>query len=68
MTHEKSVCLNVHELGIILSALQLLDSGDENRIARQYGSAGAIHDRLKDLYENMDQSTLCFKYDVEPSF
>jgi hypothetical protein len=68
MTHEKNVYLNVHELGVILSALQLLDHHDENQIAREYGSAGAIHDRLKNVYDNMDKSTLCFQYDVEPSF
>jgi len=35
---EATVQFNVHELGIILSALQNLENVDENRIAREYGS------------------------------
>ena len=34
---ETNVFLNVQELGVILSALQLLDHTDEHLIARQYG-------------------------------
>jgi len=68
MTHEKSIALNVHELGVILSALQLLSHHDENVIAREYGSASSLYDRLKEVYDNMDQTTLCLSYDCEPSF
>ena len=68
MTHEKSIPLNVHELGVILSALQLLSHHDENVIAREYGSASSLYDRLKEVYDNMDQTTLCLSYDCEPSF
>ena len=68
MTHEKQISLNVHELGVILSALQLLSSRDENLIAKEYGSASTLHDRLKGVYDVMDQSTLSLTYDVEPSF
>ena len=68
MTHEKQVPLNVHELGVILSALQLLSHHDENIIAREYGSASSLHNRLKEVYDNMDQSTLSLTYDIEPSF
>ena len=68
MTHEKEIALNVHELGVILSALQLLTHHDENQIAREYGSAKAIHDRLKSVYDSLDQSTVRFHNDVEPSF
>jgi len=68
MTHEKSIPLNVHELGVILSALQLLSNHDENIIAREYGSASSLHDRLKEVYDNMDQSTVYLNYDCEPSF
>ena len=42
MTHEKQVPLNVHELGVILSALQLLSHHDENIIAKEYGSASSF--------------------------
>lgn len=65
---EKDVCLNINELGIILSALQLLDTRDELMLAKEYGSAGAIHDRLKDVYDNMDKSVIRLTYDIEPSF
>tara|TARA_Y100000004_G_scaffold43672_1_gene47867 strand:- start:285 stop:491 length:207 start_codon:yes stop_codon:yes gene_type:complete len=68
MTHEKQVSLNVHELGVILSALQLLSSRDENLIAKEYGSASTLHNRLKEVYDAMDQSTLSLSYDCEPSF
>jgi hypothetical protein len=68
MTHEKQVPLNVHELGVILSALQLLSHHDENIIAKEYGSAATLHNRLKEVYDKMDQSTLSLTYDVEPSF
>ena len=68
MTHEKQVPLNVHELGVILSALQLLSHHDENIIAKEYGSAATLHNRLKEVYDGMDQSTLCLTYDCEPSF
>ena len=68
MTHEKQVPLNVHELGVILSALQLLSHHDENIIAKEYGSAPTLHNRLKEVYDKMDQSTLSLTYDVEPSF
>ena len=50
MTHEKQVPLNVHELGVILSALQLLSHHDENVIAKEYGSAATLHNRLKEVY------------------
>ena len=68
MTHEKQVPLNVHELGVILSALQLLTHHDENIIAKEFGSASSLHNRLKEVYDEMDQSTLSLTYDVEPSF
>ena len=68
MTHEKQVPLNVHELGVILSALQLLSNHDENVIAKEYGSASSLHNRLKEVYDKMDQSTLCLSYDCEPSY
>ena len=56
MTFEKNVPLNVQELGVILSALQLLDHGDENQIAKHYGSAPSLYRRLEEIYEQMDTS------------
>ena len=68
MNCEKEIALNVHELGVILSALQLLSSRDENLIAKEYGSASTLHNRLKEVYDAMDKSTLSLSYDCEPSF
>jgi len=65
---ETTVNLNVQELGVILSALQLLETVDESRIAREYGSASALYDRLHGIYEKMDTSETGLRNDVVPSF
>jgi hypothetical protein len=65
---EITVELNVHEVGIILSALQLLENPDENRIAREYGSAPVLYNKLYSLWETMDKSEVQLVYDVSPSF
>ena len=62
------VNLNVHEIGIILSALQLLQNSDENRIAREYGSAQALYDKLSEIMDTMDTSETGLRNDVVPSF
>jgi len=65
---ETNVNLNVHEIGVILSALQLLNNSDENRIAREYGSAPALYNKLYMLWEEMDTSETGLRNDVVPSF
>jgi hypothetical protein len=65
---ETNVNLNVHEIGVILSALQLLNNSDENRIAREYGSAPALYNKLYTLWEEMDTSETGLRNDVVPSF
>ena len=67
---ECQVPLNVQELGVILSALQLLDSGEEYNIARHYGSAPSLYNRLKEIYDQMDHSSIGEENDpiCEPSF
>ena len=65
---EITVNLNVHEIGVILSALQNLEVADENRIAREYGSAPALYNKLYSLWERMDTSQTGLRYDVVPSF
>ena len=65
---EDFVQLNVHEIGIILSALQNLTGGDEHLIARDYGSAPALYNKLYSLWEQMDTSQTGLRYDVVPSF
>ena len=65
---ETEVKLNVHEVGVILSALQLLENVDENRIAREYGSAQALYDKLYSIWQQMDTSQTGLRNDVVPSF
>lgn len=70
MTQEKKVVLNVQEIGVLLSALQLLDHNDEHQIAKHYGSAPSLYNRLKEIYDKMDDSSCGIKVDpiCEPSF
>ena len=70
MTQEKKISLNVQEIGVLLSALQLLDHGDEHHIAKHYGSAPSLYNRLKEIYDEMDNSICGFEDDpiCEPSF
>lgn len=63
-----NVNLNVHEIGVILSALQELNVREENRIAREYGSVPALYAKLYDLWERMDTSETGLRNDVVPSF
>jgi len=65
---ETNVQLNVHEIGVILSALQLLGLREENQIAREYGSVPALYNKLYSLYEQMDSSETGLRNDVVPSF
>ena len=65
---ETNVNLNVHEIGVILSALQLLNLRDENQIAREYGSVPALYNKLYTVFEQMDRSETVLRNDVVPSF
>ena len=65
---ETTVQLNVHEIGVILSALQELNLREENRIAREYGSVPALYNKLYTLWEQMDSSETGLRNDVVPSF
>lgn len=65
---EKTMNLNVHELGVILSALQMLTNRDENQIAREYGSVPALYNKLYTVWERMDTSETGLRNDVVPSF
>lgn len=68
MMTETQINLNVHEIGVILSALQLLDLSEEKIIARDYGSVPALYNKLYSLYEQMDSSQTGLRNDVVPSF
>jgi hypothetical protein len=65
---ETQVNLNVHEIGVILSALQELNLREENRIAREYGSVPALYNKLYSVWEQMDSSETGLRNDVVPSF
>ena len=65
---ETEVRLNVHEIGVILSALQLLENRDEHQIAREYGSSQALYHKLSAIMEGMDTSETGLRNDVVPSF
>ena len=65
---EDFIRLNVHEIGVILSALQLLDFREENQIAREYGSVPALYNKLYSVWEQMDRSETGLRNDVVPSF
>ena len=65
---ETTVQLNVHEIGVILSALQELNLREENRIAREYGSVPALYNKLYSHWEKMDTSETELRNDVVPSF
>ena len=65
---ETNINLNVHEIGVILSALQLLQHTDENRIAKEYGSTAALYERLYTIWETLDRSETGLRNDVIPSY
>ena len=65
---ETNVNLNVHEIGVILSALQLLQHRDENQIAKEYGSTTALYDKLNAIWETLDRSEVELRNDVVPSY
>ncbi len=65
---EVSVNLNVHEIGVILSALQSLDLAEEKLIAKEYGSTSALYNKLYSHWERMDLSPTQLQNDVVPSF
>ncbi len=65
---ETTVNLNVHEVGVLLSALQLLDLSEEKFIAKEYGSVPALYNKLYSVFEQMDRSQVKLQYDLIPSF
>ncbi len=65
---ETTVNLNVHEVGVLLSALQLLDLSEEKFIAKEYGSVPALYNKLYSVFEQMDNSETVLRNDLVPSF
>lgn len=65
---ECNVRLNVHEVGIILSALQQLELREEIQIAKDYGSVPTLYNKLYTVFEQMDRSKTGLRYEITPSF
>jgi hypothetical protein len=67
---ECSIELNVHELDIILKALELVESIDEIQINRSSGSIDTLYDRLYDYYATLDTTNVELNYEsyVDQSF
>jgi len=67
---ECSIELNVHELDIILKALELVESIDEIQINRSSGSIDTLYDRLYDYYATLDTTNIELNYEsyVDQSF
>jgi hypothetical protein len=68
MMTEDFIRLNVHEIGIMISALQLLSTSEENQIAKEFGSASALYNKLYSVWEQMDRSQTGTQHDLAPSF
>ena len=67
---EINIELNVHELDIILKALELVESIDEIQINRSSGGIDTLYDRLYDYYATLDTSNVELNYEsyVDQSF
>ena len=67
---EVNIELNVHELDIILKALELVESIDEIQINRSSGSIDTLYDRLYDYYVTLDTTNIELNYEsyVDQSF
>jgi dimeric dUTPase (all-alpha-NTP-PPase superfamily) len=67
---EVNIELNVHELDIILKALELVESIDEIQINRSSGSIDTLYDRLYDYYAILDTTNVELNYEsyVDQSF
>ena len=65
---EATVNLNVQEVGIIISALQLLELRDERYIAREYGSSTVLYNKFETLMNQMHSSETGLHEDEDASF
>ena len=60
--------LNVQELKIILTSLQMLELSEENMIAKEYGSVPSLYTKLLVELETLNQTSLNQYYDYDSSF
>jgi len=60
--------LNVQELKIILTSLQMLELSEENMIAKEFGSVPSLYTKLLIELETLNQSALQQSYDHNASY
>ena len=65
--HETTMNLNSNEIGILLSALQLVELNEEHRIAKEHGSVPTLYNKLYTELESIKYSDTQ-KYDHEASY
>ena len=65
--HETTMNLNSSEIGILLSALQLVELSEEHQIAKEYGSVPTLYNKLYTELESIKYSDTQ-KYDHEASY
>ena len=66
--YETTMKLNVQELKIILTSLQMLELSEENMIAKEYGSVPSLYTKLLLELETLNQTALNQYYDYDSSF
>ena len=65
--YETTMNLNSNEIGILLSALQLVELSEEHRIAKEYGSVPTLYNKLHTELESIKYKHTQ-KYDHEASY
>jgi hypothetical protein len=65
--HETTMNLNSSEIGILLSALQLVELNEEHRIAKEHGSLPTLYNKLYSHLETISYKHTQ-KYDHEASY
>jgi len=66
--YETTMKLNVQELKIILTSLQMLELSEENMIAKEFGSVPSLYTKLLIELETLNQSALQQSYDHNASY
>ena len=66
--YETTMKLNVQELKIILTSLQMLELSEENMIAKEFGSVPSLYTKLLIELETLNQSALQQSYDPNASY
>ena len=65
--YETTMNLNSNEIGILLSALQLVELSEEHRIAKEHGSVPTLYNKLHTELESIKYKHTQ-KYDHEASY